>query len=895
MHTVLALLWAFLLNAASSVALDVSGLAARHALDFSLYVSLVRAFATFYVVYGTFRVFARFGSNIGLIAWESLDDFPHACRTPLLYLTSEYPKARHTLKLVLVVGLLQYFQILLHRFPDWRTELAGAPQNSEPSGEETQSGSLPLHTEPLPHTSASLNAAHATAAVQCNGKPGSVTAVSDGNAGHSSTLIGIQQRPEGAQGAAMHAPMEGEGRKGLKGGGKGVRLWVRLALHFGLMACMSVTAVWALQWVLVAIGGATPSWLRMILGPLERDFGLWVVVAWTVWLLVLALILCGNASSPSPAIFQLREVFQNLKASFVLSCCLFFTTTLLHPSMGFLDAQRELTVLTVVIPITYVVLYQVVDAAMRWTSWVGLALASIAAAVLSIVLCSYSNFGGPGTVAIMGLHIFGKLKRPPRHLPHTRDKSLCVCGRACPCGLSWHDHLSPPGQLMTMGPSSSINRAIRSLTPAEHTWNCKWKKRPGCMLQLKAQPPTHWETGCCGRSGANAAIPAMMPSGKDSGIGRKASKSDVSSGSAGQAKAGWVVDMWTDSNAQFMYHGLVRLSLALLVLLFLFLAACQMLSLIQEQRGWYPSLIRMDTTEGQQLVVDHALIAKVSLRTTGKATVTQPRYATCGMLVLDKFFPPDKAHGWGVGSNESPFRIIVPPPEYRQATHAQFVEAMELPVESLFINVPFACDHAACSSQVRSRKGNVSIVAVRGTDIGRLGDFIEDIKIWVEPVVFMLLSTLFPTIRIWPDSTASAVIEWLHETLQLFGLQSSTALQYYFMCVSSGVNAVETSSHEGMKQAAARSTARISHYAAHTFCTEMVLHNNAIFQVTLCELIDHCGDNRGRFTGCEWEYNLGNLVPFFLDTLRARMSTWLAPGIALVLIIVALLIVPEGI
>jgi hypothetical protein len=53
---VLALLWAFLLNAASSIALDVSGLAARHALEFAVDVSLVRAFATFYVVYGTFRV-----------------------------------------------------------------------------------------------------------------------------------------------------------------------------------------------------------------------------------------------------------------------------------------------------------------------------------------------------------------------------------------------------------------------------------------------------------------------------------------------------------------------------------------------------------------------------------------------------------------------------------------------------------------------------------------------------------------------------------------------------------------------------------------------------------------------------------------------------------------------
>eukprot|EP00611_Tribonema_gayanum_P001910 TRINITY_DN11405_c0_g1_i1.p1 TRINITY_DN11405_c0_g1~~TRINITY_DN11405_c0_g1_i1.p1 ORF type:complete len:963 (+),score=216.15 TRINITY_DN11405_c0_g1_i1:3-2891(+) len=962
---------------------------------------------------------------------------------------------------------------------------------------------------------------------------------------------------------------------------------------------MSVTAVWALQWVLVAIGGVTPSWLRMILGPLERDFGLWVVVAWTVWLLVLALILCGNASSPSPAIFQLREVFQNLKASFVLSCCLFFTTTLLHPSMGFLDAQRELTVLTVVIPITYVVLYQVVDAAMRWTSWVGLALASIAAAVLSIVLCSYSNFGGPGTVAIMGLHIFGKLmtffasareeeeeeedhdldedmsehekdessgghaplaplnldflslsqrgRRGTSPIPETRayasaavpvpvgerqgaltspplapnpfafpaaaeessslqeqqdlpalsgtsesrqwveENSIAGLNGASGSSISGHrascevmpesssvkadsvapaalsvgssaagshaiatsngDHLpgdnrasaisdgnsssssssttniSSPNEGDVGGPQQPSSPAVNAASVAasiavlavpgihasqavvarppepagpahdhgpkqQHQQGHQEPDTSGAHVELQVEEETRvhvavegpapnalgngllWAERSKRSYSCNDALSprhSRQPSrptlgsgaGKDSGIGRKASKSDVSSGSAGQAKAGWVVDMWTDSNAQFMYHGLVRLSLALLVLLFLFLAACQMLSLIQEQRGWYPSLIRMDTTEGQQLVVDHALIAKVSLRTTGKATVTQPRYATCGMLwaglslvdyallaelsyfdpddtttplqqVLDKFFPSDKAHGWGVGSNESPFRIIVPPPEYRQATHAQFVE-------------------------VRSRKGNVSIVAVRGTDIGRLGDFIEDIKIWVEPVVFMLLSTLFPTIRIWPDSTASAVIEWLHETLQLFGLQSSTALQYYLPLLEYVTELAKdgrevTLTGHSLGGGLARIVGSLAKVPSITFSPPGIaqsyrkfqvaagalgragLHHESVavipehdfvpmidtqvglvqtvtckasakalqgachlLEVTLCELIDHCGDNRGRFTGCEWEYNLGNLVPFFIDTLRARMSTWLAPGIALVLIIVALLIVPEGI
>ena len=50
-------------------------------------------------------------------------------------------------------------------------------------------------------------------------------------------------------------------------------------------------------------------------------------------------------------------------------------------------------------------------------------------------------------------------------------------------------------------------------------------------------------------------------------------------------------------------------------------------------------------------------------------------------------------------------------------------------------------------------------------------------------MVFEVLSMVFPTIRIWPDSTSSAVIEYLHETLQLFGLHQqvspSNSIEYH--------------------------------------------------------------------------------------------------------------------
>lgn len=68
------------------------------------------------------------------------------------------------------------------------------------------------------------------------------------------------------------------------------------------------------------------------------------------------------------------------------------------------------------------------------------------------------------------------------------------------------------------------------------------------------------------------------------------------------------------------------------------------------------------------------------------------------------------------------------------------------------------------------RESNTSIISVRGTDIGRFSDFIEDVKMYSEPVVFAILSTIFPTVRIWPDVTTSTMIEIYHELLQIFGL-----------------------------------------------------------------------------------------------------------------------------
>jgi len=76
-----------------------------------------------------------------------------------------------------------------------------------------------------------------------------------------------------------------------------------------------------------------------------------------------------------------------------------------------------------------------------------------------------------------------------------------------------------------------------------------------------------------------------------------------------------------------------------------------------------------------------------------------------------------------------------------------------------------------------SEKLNVTVLAVRGTDVARLNDLMEDVMLYAEPVIFTLLSAVFPTIRLWTHDTTSRVIEWLYEFNSFFGLQQEA--EYY--------------------------------------------------------------------------------------------------------------------
>jgi lipase ATG15 len=62
------------------------------------------------------------------------------------------------------------------------------------------------------------------------------------------------------------------------------------------------------------------------------------------------------------------------------------------------------------------------------------------------------------------------------------------------------------------------------------------------------------------------------------------------------------------------------------------------------------------------------------------------------------------------------------------------------------------------------------VIALRGTDPVRISDYIEDIRMWTEPVALSILSTVFPTVRAWPRRTVEMVITGIHDFLASLGM-----------------------------------------------------------------------------------------------------------------------------
>jgi len=104
----------------------------------------------------------------------------------------------------------------------------------------------------------------------------------------------------------------------------------------------------------------------------------------------------------------LRALFRDLKHSFIVFVFLVFGLEMIHPDFGFIEAQIDLTLLTLAIPAMQVTLGICVQNAMKSSRNIFLFGLPISASLAALSVF-YSRAGGPGSFFIVTLHVFTKI------------------------------------------------------------------------------------------------------------------------------------------------------------------------------------------------------------------------------------------------------------------------------------------------------------------------------------------------------------------------------------------------------------------------------------------------------------------------------------------------------
>ena len=133
-----------------------------------------------------------------------------------------------------------------------------------------------------------------------------------------------------------------------------------------------------------------------------------LLLLWLAYVGAIAFTMCSIATPKLNADDRLKRLFRDLKHSFLVFVFAVFFAEMIHPDFGFIDAQIDLTLLTIAIPAMHVTLGMCVQNAMQSSGvlfFVGLPIS----AALAGVSCYYSKAGGQGSFFIVTLHVFTKM------------------------------------------------------------------------------------------------------------------------------------------------------------------------------------------------------------------------------------------------------------------------------------------------------------------------------------------------------------------------------------------------------------------------------------------------------------------------------------------------------
>lgn len=387
----------------------------------------------------------------------------------------------------------------------------------------------------------------------------------------------------------------------------------------------------------------------------------------------------------------LKMLFTHLKNSFIVFSVLIFVVEMINPDEGFINAQIDLTLLTIAIPAFHVTLAMCVENALSSNEKVLKFLP--VATIISYTACHFSRAKGVGSFFVVTQHVVTKIIQLfGSKSSELEDEEEFV-----------EDLLEVEEEYDDDSNSSNANKKNKISQELKKSIITKYKEK--------------------------------IIAGQE----EKKRKKKIS--------------------PHLILSSLGKFSLSFAVIVIFVVALIAMTAFLQTKKEFYPDLIEIkNDVVSQKIHLNHVNIAKLSLdtnypkREADLPLLTPPKYASCdtswnelslldfALLAEVAYFDPGNVNLDEIVEqmftnkddekvNEKLFEVKIPPLEMRTTGTAQFFEAY--------------------SAQL-----NLSVIAIRGTDVGRLSDIIEDVKIFKEPVLLSILSMMFPTIRLWPDNVS---------------------------------------------------------------------------------------------------------------------------------------------
>ncbi|KAG6590915.1 Transmembrane protein [Phytophthora cinnamomi] len=549
-------------------------------------------------------------------------------------------------------------------------------------------------------------------------------------------------------------------------------------------------------------------------------FGMTLLVGWILWFLAITCFTFPNVKECDSNKKALSGFFERLKFTFVIGQGIVFFRACLHPNMGFVHAQLELTIINLLLPSIYVV-------------------SLICLRMVSLLSVRAVLIDGPLALGLAGVISVGSKMTEKPHV-------FVVVG------LFLFD------RFLRSEAASSLSEMGQTLQQ---------------MLQETSTDKRH---------------PLL---------GHRTAK-------------------------KFVY-----LAVAILLLFVGALSGFSILSVLQKSAKWFPDATSVEY-EDNSIHIHHTGVVKLHLglanKTNPAIVVDDPLYASCsnrwnGLSLIDLAFFAEAAY-FDPLSNDT----------------AEFISTIfDNELGDVHVHLP------ALNTKTGSKldffeayipKLNTSVISVRGTDIWRFTDFVEDVKMFFEPVVFSVLSSIFPTIRIWPDVTFSTLIELYSEMIGLFGLQHESWYYHELLdyvtsltdrkvvltghSMGGGIarlvgSIVGTTSVTFSPPGFVQSYSKLVHHIGGTSMKvdRASLHHRSFAVVpeydpitmidaqagmtqkiscdtphlsmqlschmlegTLCNLVEHCGSARHRISSCLFEHNIAGATEDMLPRVLATIS-----------------------